>query len=128
MIYNMKLPEKEEIIMEITYRQVGDYLIPNLYYPKMPPIGKYGRMRNRYLEEFHPGQHETLLMTCQLADHLVEIDKAAQNRLEQMMPQLAKEAGATEQLKASDPMKWVGLMNTCKAQAEEIILNELIYA
>ena len=53
-------------------------------------------------------------------------DETAQNRLEQMIPQLAKEAGATEELKASDPMKWVGLMNTCKAQAEEILMAELI--
>ena len=52
--------------------------------------------------------------------------ETAQSRLEQMMPQLAKEAGATEELKASDPMKWVGLMNTCKAQAEEILMAELI--
>ena len=58
--------------------------------------------------------------------HLLEIDETAQSRLEQMMPQLAKEAGATEELKASDPMKWVGLMNTCKAQAEEILMAELI--
>ena len=57
---------------------------------------------------------------------LRQIDETAQSRLEQMMPQLAKEAGATEELKASDPMKWVGLMNTCKAQAEEILMAELI--
>ena len=61
-----------------------------------------------------------------LPQHLLEIDETAQSRLEQMMPQLAKEAGATEELKASDPMKWVGLMNNCKAQAEEILMAELI--
>jgi hypothetical protein len=55
------------------------------------------------------------------------IDEAANRRLEQMMPELAKQAGATEPLKASDPLKWVGLMNNCKAQAEEIILNELVF-
>ena len=55
-----------------------------------------------------------------------EIDEAANQRLEQMMPQLAEAAGATEALKAADPMAWVGLMNTCKAQAEEILLAELI--
>ena len=58
--------------------------------------------------------------------HLREIDETANSRLEQMMPRLAEAAGATEQLKASDPMQWVGLMNTCKAQAEEILLAELI--
>ena len=67
-----------------------------------------------------------LLMTEKLYPHLAEIDETANRRLEQMMPKLAEAAGATEQLKARDPMKWVGLMNTCKAQAEEILLAELI--
>ena len=63
-----------------------------------------------------------------MAAHLTEIDQAAVNRMEEIVPKLAKQAGATEALKASDPMRWVGLMNTCKAQAEEIVMNELIYA
>ena len=54
-------------------------------------------------------------------------DQTARQRLDEMMPQLAKEAGATEALKAADPMSWVGLMNSCKAQAEEIILHELVF-
>ena len=70
--------------------------------------------------------YNQMLLSEKLYQHLLEIDETAQSRLEQMMPQLAKEAGATEQLKASDPMKWVGLMNTCKAQAEEILMAELI--
>lgn len=70
--------------------------------------------------------YNQLLLSEKLYPHLLEIDETAQNRLEQMMPQLAASAGATEQLKASDPMKWVGLMNTCKAQAEEILMAELI--
>ena len=65
-------------------------------------------------------------MSEKLYPHLIEIDETAQTRLEQMMPQLTKEAGATEELKTTDPMKWGGLMNTCKAQAEEILLAELI--
>ena len=72
--------------------------------------------------------YNQLLMSEKLYPHLIEIDETAQSRLEQMMPQLAKDAGATEQLKASDPMKWVGLMNTCKAQAEEILMAELIHS
>ena len=68
-----------------------------------------------------------MLLRETLYPHLREIDQTARERLEQMMPELAKEAGATEQLKASDPMKWVGLMNNCKAQAEEILKAELIY-
>ena len=65
-------------------------------------------------------------MSEKLYPHLLEIDKTANSRLEQMMPQLAKDAGATEALKAENPLKWVGLMNTCKAQAEEMLMAELI--
>ena len=63
-----------------------------------------------------------------LYPHLIEIEETAQRRLEQMMPQLEEAAGVSEQLKASDPMQWVGLMNSCKAQAEEILLAELIHS
>ena len=90
------------------------------------PLGKYGRMRNAYLKEHRPLIFNQLLMSVKLYPHLLEIDKTANSRLEQMMPQLTKDAGATEELKARDPMQWVGLMNTCKAQAEEMLMAELI--
>lgn len=112
----------------LTYTMNGDYQIPDLKLTEQPekPLGKYGRMRKAYLKEHRPLIYNQLLLTEKLYPHLIEIDETAQSRLEQMMPQLAKDAGATEQLKASDPMRWVGLMNTCKAQAEEILLAELI--
>ena len=112
----------------LTYTRTGDYLIPDLSLSEQPekPLGKYGRMRKTYLKEHRPILYNQLLMTEKLYPHLAEIDETANRRLEQMMPQLAEAAGATEQLKARDPMKWVGLMNTCKAQAEEILLAELI--
>lgn len=113
---------------KLTYIQNGDYLIPDLKLTEQPqkPLGKYGRMRKTYLKEHRPILYNQLLMTEKLYPHLTEIDETANRRLEQMMPQLAEAAGATEQLKARDPMKWVGMMNTCKAQAEEILLAELI--
>ncbi|MCD8099408.1 MAG: TnpV protein [Oscillospiraceae bacterium] len=112
---------------ELTYTRNGDYLIPNLTIQETDqPIGKYGRMRQKYLQEHRPILWNRLILSEKLYPHLLEIDQAAESRLEQMMPELAKAAGATEALKASDPMKWVGLMNTCKAQAEEVILHELI--
>ena len=112
----------------LTYTMNGDYQIPDLKLTKQPekPLGKYGRMRKAYLKEHRPLIYNQLLLTEKLYPHLIEIDETAQSRLEQMMPQLAKDAGATEELKASDPMRWVGLMNTCKAQAEEILMAELI--
>ena len=114
----------------LTYTRNGDYLIPDLSLSERPekPLGKYGRMRKAYLKEHRPLIYNQLLLTEKLYPHLIEIDETAQSRLEQMMPQLAKDAGATEQLKASDPMRWVGLMNTCKAQAEEILMAELIHS
>ena len=62
-----------------------------------------------------------------LSEEATERYEAARSRIDLIMPQLARSAGATEALKATDPMKWVGLMNTCKAQAEEIVKFELIY-
>lgn len=102
----------------LTYTRNGDYLIPDLSLSEQPkkPLGKYGRMRKAYLKEHRPLIYNHLLMS----------EKTANSRLEQMMPRLAESAGATEELKARDPMRWVGLMNTCKAQAEEILMAELI--
>ena len=112
---------------EITYRTVNDVQIPNLSLPETEPIGRYGRMRQKYLRENRPVLWNRLVLTGTLYDHLHEIETAAQSRIDLMLPKLAAEAGATEELKATDPMKWTGLMNACKAQAEEVVLSELIY-
>lgn len=114
----------------LTYTKNGDYLIPDLTLDETAeakPLGKYGRMRREYLKEHRPVLWNTLLLSGELFPHLREIDETANSRLERMMPELMKSAGVTEELKASDPMKWVGLMNTLKAQAEEILLAELIH-
>ena len=112
----------------LTYTMNGDYQIPDLKLTEQPekPLGKYGRMRKAYLKDNRPLIYNQLLLTEKLYPHLIEIDETANSRLEQMMPRLAESVGATEELKARDPMAWVGLMNTCKAQAEEILLAELI--
>ena len=111
---------------EITYRTVNDVQIPNLTIPETAPIGRYGRMRQRYLKEHRPVLWNHLVLTGTLYEHLHEIETAAQSRIDLILPKLAEAAGATEALKAADPMQWVGLMNTCKAQAEEILMAELI--
>ena len=116
---------------EITYRQEGDYLIPNIGLPETTdrtPLGMYGRMRREYLKEHRPILWDRMILQGTLFPHLRQIDRMANERLDRMIPELAAAAGATEELKASDPMKWVGLMNNCKAQAEETILAELIYS
>nr|WP_325300824.1 TnpV protein [uncultured Dysosmobacter sp.] len=113
----------------LTYTPCGDYLVPNIAISVAATenIGKYGRMRKKYLQEYRPGLYSRLVLSEKLQAHLLEIDRTAHRRLEQMLPALAKKAGATETLKASDPMKWAGMMNTCKAQAEEIVMDELVY-
>ena len=114
----------------LNYTRNGDYLIPNLTLSEteMMPLGKYGRMRKQYLQEHRPVLWNTMILSEKLYPHLREIDETANRRLEQMMPELMKQNGVTESLKERDPMKWVGLMNNLKAQAEETILNELIYS
>ena len=113
---------------ELTYTRVGDYYIPNLKLAEQPdkPIGKYGRMRRRYLKEYRPVLYNSLLLSEKLYSHLLEIDETANARMDILMPQLMKATGVTEELKAANPMKWVGLANACKAQAEELVLTELI--
>lgn len=115
---------------ELTYTRNGDYLIPDLTLSETEelPLGKYGRMRKQFMMEHRPILWNQMILSETLYPHLREIDTAANERLETMMPELMKSAGITEQMKATDPMRWVGLMNTCKAQAEEVILNELIYS
>ena len=66
-------------------------------------------------------------MSEKLYPHLLEIDQAARERMDTMLPCMMEAAGVIEELKARDPMRWVGLMNTLKAQAEEVLFQELIY-
>ena len=115
---------------ELTYTRSGDYWIPDLSLSQQEtqPLGKYGRMRKKYLQEHRPVLWNSLILSEKLYPHLREIDETANRRLERMMPELMQSAGVTEALKASNPLKWVGLMNSLKAQAEEVILTELIYA
>ena len=114
---------------ELTYTKNGEYWITDLTAAEQPmELSKYGRMREWFLKEHRTITYNNLLLSGKLTAHLMEIDQAAVNRMEEIMPELAKQAGATEALKATNPMRWVGLMNTCKAQAEEIVMNELIYA
>lgn len=118
---------------ELTYIKVGDYYIPNLALDPEPEesardIGKYGRMRLTYLKQHRRKLYRELVSTGKLQAHLLDINDTANDWLDRMMPQMAKAAGATEELKARDQLAWVGLMNICKARVEEIIRADLIYA
>ena len=116
-------------MQSIAYKRCGDYLIPDLMLnaKAYPLLGKYGRMRERHLREHRSLLYSTMLLGGKLDDHLHEIDAAAQKRMDQLTHQMAETAGITEELKARDPMRWVCGMNAIKAQAEEMIFEELLY-
>ena len=116
--------------MEITYSQCGDYLIPNLVLSEeeTQPIGKYGRLRKRYLKEYRPVIYSDLLMTGKLNQHLAEIDQVCMDRIELIIQQMKIQEGVTEVLKAADQVAWIARMNSIQNRAEETVLSELVYA
>lgn len=116
-------------ITGIEYRLVGGYYIPNLILPSKQNVklGKYGRMRARYLKEQRKAEYSIMLIENTLQDHLIEIDKTANERFNLLMKQFAKKENITEELKATNQLEWVGKMNAIKNAVEEIILKELIY-
>ena len=114
--------------MEISYSKVGDYHIPNLILPEEEQsIGKYGRMRRRYLKEHRPVLFSNLILSGKLYQHLAEIDRTCENRLELIIRQIKVQEGVTEKLKADDQMEWIRRMNSIQNRAEEIVLSELVY-
>ena len=115
--------------MNITYQQNGDYLLPDLALGDQPaaPLTKYGRMRMQFLQEHKPGLYSHLILSGKLYQHLVETQETAQTRVDWLVAEMAKDAGIDEELKARDQLAWVGAMNAIRQQAEESVLEELIY-
>ena len=112
-----------------TYTQVGDVLLPNLIIGKdgQQSIGKYGRMRKRYLQAHRPILFSELTLSGKLYQHLAETDHACKERVELIIWQIKGREGVTEALKAADQFEWVRRMNNIHNRAEEIVLNELVY-
>ena len=112
------------------YELQGDYYIPCLVLDEedTQPIGMWGRKYLRYIEEHRPVLYTTLLLSGKLNSHLAQIDKQATEMFDRLVKQLAKKEGITEQLKAKDPMTWVGAMNNIRNAAEEIVNTEVIFA
>ena len=113
-----------------TYRQVGDYFIPNITLPDDGEyqIGKYGRMRRSYLKEYRKILYNNYVLEGTLFKHLAEIDQACNERIENIVSAMAKQEGVTEALKAANQMEWVRRMNSIRSRAKEIVLTELVYA
>ena len=115
--------------MGVTYHWEGDFLIPDLVLSDTTDyhVGKYGRLRHRYLKEHRRVLFNIMLTNETLAKHVADIDAACRERLDVLIPAMAKQEGVTEQLKATDQMEWVRRMNSIKNRAEEIVLQELVY-
>lgn len=111
-----------------TYEQRGDYLFPCLTLPaeQEQPIGIWGQRHLRYLKEYRRATYISFLTSGRLNSYLADVDRQAKERMDTILPRMMEAAGVTEELKAKEPMRWVGLMNTLKAQVEEVIFNELI--
>jgi hypothetical protein len=107
-----------------------DIYYPNLTLPEQEEvhIGKYGRMRERYLKNHKRPMYLNLLTACKLAAHLADIDSEAKELFSRLVEDIAKSGGVDEKLKAADQMKWVGLMNNIRSCADEIVLSEIVYA
>ena len=123
---------KERFIDEktgIEYVRQGDYYIPNLVIPMQEKIhlNKYGRMRLNYLKEHKKAEYTIMFMENTLIDHLEEIQETAIKRVNKIISDLKAKSDLTEDMKNTDMLYWVGTMNAIKQQAEEIILDELIY-
>ena len=114
--------------MELTYTMQGDYLIPDLTVPESPKLGKYGMLRRTFLREHRDGIYTGMLLNGTLNSHLEEVDRQAQKMLDNLTEQMKALNGVTESLKAEDQMRWVQMMNSIRHSAEEVILNDLIYA
>ena len=117
-------------IMGGTYRQCGDYLIPDISLPntETTSIGKYGRMRQRYLKEHREVLYNAMILDGTLWNHLSEVDKTCKDRLDVLVLGMKEKWGITEDLKAHDPMAWVGAMNNIHNAVEEILFAEVICA
>lgn len=128
--------ENEELKKEFTdertgisYTLVGDYYMPNLYLEPEEKItlNKYGLLRLDYLKNHRNAEYTILFIDKRLNKHLKEVQETAQKRVNELVEQLKSKSNLTEDMKSANPLYWIGTMNTIKAQAEEIVLKELIY-
>ena len=124
---------KQTIIDErtgIEYNLVGDYYIPNIVLPKTRrtgTVGKYGRMRARYLRENKKVEYSIMLIENELISHLLDIDDICRERVDLLVKQIAEKENVIEELKARDQMEWVVRMNNILNRVKKIVTNEIIY-
>lgn len=130
--------KKNDCLAPITYDEAtdiryvlhGDYYFPHLLVPEQEnsePIGRWGLMRQKYLQENHPGLFSRMLLSGKLEEHLRGINQQANERFDMLMTGYKQTWSITEDLKAEDPMRWVGLMNNARAEAEMNVTTKIIW-
>ena len=110
-----------------TYRQEGDYLLPNVEAPESPAIGLWGQRRHKYLMEHNYALYMALFLSGKLTTHLEEIGRVASKMYDRLVEQLKQRDGITEELKTQSQMEWVRQMNAIRREAETVVMGELIY-
>ena len=124
---------KQTIIDErtgIEYNLVNGYYIPNIVLPKprrTGNVGKYGRMRDRYLKEHKKAEYSIMLIENELTSHLLDIEDICKERVDLLVKQIAEKENVNEELKAQNQLEWVARMNNIKNRVEEIVINQIIY-
>ena len=114
----------------LDYTLVNDHYLPNLTAAapaEQHPIGRWGRLHKKYLQEHHPIRYNQLLLSGELGSYLAKLDKQAEEQLALIIRQMQEAEGVTEALKAADQLEWVRRMNSIRNRAEEIIKTELIF-
>ena len=116
--------------MDITYTKHGDYYYPDLTLPPQPTgdIGRFGRMRKKFLKEHQPDTFALMLMENTLTQYLINIDREANEQIDLITSRIAQVEGVTEDLKARDQLGWIQAMNSCRARAEEQVMREIVLA
>ena len=109
------------------YQQIGDYLLPNFEVPECPKVGVWGECRRKYLREQQKALYTAMMLSGTLNTHLEEVDRSADELFDWLMMQMARRAGITEDLKASNQMAWAERMNHIRVCAEEIVSASLIH-
>lgn len=112
----------------LEYFLIGDYYLPNVDLPNRKSIGKYSMLHEDFIKQYRPEFYSRLVLSDKLNDYLYEIDTRARNMVEDYIQATVLKQGVSEEIKKTDPLKWVGLMNNIKAQAEEFVFDEIVYA
>ena len=116
------------MMQELNHIRCSDYYIPDIRLPEENrPIGRWGRMHRDYIKEHKSIRFNDLCLSGELWTYLADLNEQAQSRLERIIEQMKAAEGVTEEMKAADQMAWVGVMNSIRNRAEEIILREMIY-